>query len=279
MPEQDADNHKLAVTARWTAAVRALESRRPDRLFNDPWAEQLAGPEGMAWVELRSQDKVLPIMLRTRFYDDFLLKTAHQEQIQQVVLLAAGLDTRAFRLQWPVHTRLYELDQPAILDHKEQVLAAAGAHPTCACQSIRIDLTAPWEGALLNAGYDSAQPSLWLLEGFLFYLPNQVYTQLLNQVTGLAAPNSWLGFDICNSLVLTFPFTKPWVDMQTAIGAPWLGTMEDPPAFLAERGWKATLTQAGAENANHNRWHLPVYPSDMPNMPHHWLVTAQRVFP
>jgi methyltransferase (TIGR00027 family) len=266
---------KLGQTSHWTAAVRALESKRQDRLFNDPWADQLAGPEGTGWVEQRSEDKVLPIVLRTRFYDDFLLKITRQEQIQQVVLLAAGLDTRAFRLRWPVRTRLFELDQPAVLNHKEGVLAAAGAVPTCARQIICIDLTAPWEGALLAAGYETTKPSLWLLEGFLFYLPNHVHIELLERVTNLTSRNSWMGFAICNSLVLTFPFTKPRVDMQAALGAPWLGTMEDPQTLLAERGWKATLTQAGAENANHGRWHLPVYPSNMPNMPHHWLVTAQ----
>jgi methyltransferase (TIGR00027 family) len=275
MPDTIPSQDNLASTARWTAGVRALESLRQDRLFIDPWAEQLAGPEGMGWVEQRGEDKIIPIVLRTRFFDDFLLHTSRQKRIQQVVLLAAGLDTRAFRLKWPEHTSLYELDQPAVLSHKEKILA--GVSPTCNRRSIRIDLTVPWEEALLASGFDPAQPSLWLLEGFLFYLPNPTIAQLLDQVTGMAAPESWMGFDICNNLVLTFPFTKPWVEMQAALGAPWLGTMEDPQAFLAKLGWKASLTQAGAEDANHGRWHLPVYPPQMPNMPHHWLVTAQRV--
>lgn len=128
----------------------------------------------------------------------------------------------------------------------------------------------------MSSGFDSAQPSLWLLDGFLFYLPGAAVTRILDTVTGLASSGSWCGFDIVNSLVLTSPWTKPWVDMQAASGAPWLGTMDDPQAFMGQRGWQATLTQAGAADANHGRWHLPVLPVDMPDMPHNWFVTAYK---
>jgi hypothetical protein len=76
--------------------------------------------------------------------------------------------------------------------------------------------------------------------------------------------------------VLTFPYTKAWVEMQAQAGAPWCGMMEDPEAFLAERGWTASLTQAGQPDANYGRWKLPVIPTRMPDMPHSWLVTARR---
>ena len=72
-------------------------------------------------------------------------------------------------------------------------------------------------------------------------------------------------------------FTKAWVEMQTASGAPWIGTLDDPAAFLAARGWEAALTQAGAPDANHGRWTLPVVPPTLPNFPHNWYVTARRV--
>ena len=266
----------LGNTARWSAAVRALESQHENPLFIDPWAADLAGPQGMHWVQQRSPDKVIAMVLRTRFYDDFLHKITRQEQIKQVVLLAAGLDTRAFRLNWPENTRFYELDQATVLDHKEQVLSAAAVTPACHRSVIRVDLTTDWEKPLCATGYDTSLPSLWLLEGFLFYLPYPVIVQLLDQVTALATSGSCLGFDIVNSLVLTSPWTKPWVDMQAEAGAPWLGTMDDPLSFLEARGWVATLTQPGAGDANYARWDLPVYPPDMPNMPHHWLVTARR---
>ena len=153
---------------------------------------------------------------------------------------------------------------------------AAGAQPACARQVIEADLTSPWKEALLKAGFDPQKPSGWLLEGFLFYLTNEHITRLLDEITILAAPGSWLGFDIVNSTMLTSPLTQKWVEMQAQSGAPWTGTMDDPVGFLAERGWQATLTQAGAPDANHGRWTLPVIPTTMPNIPHNWFVTAEK---
>ena len=269
-------DHLLASTARWTAAVRAQESAREDRLFNDPWAAALAGPEGAAWIEHRPPGSTVPIALRTRFFDDFVQRIAAQDGIRQIVLMAAGLDTRAFRLPWPERTRLFELDQFTVLKYKDQVLAAAGAQPACTRQVIEADLTSPWKEALLKVGFDPQKPSGWLLEGFLFYLTNEHITRLLDEITILAAPGSWLGFDIVNSTMLTSPLTQKWVEMQAQSGAPWTGTMDDPVGFLAERGWQATLTQAAAPDANHGRWTLPVIPTTMPNIPHNWFVTAEK---
>lgn len=276
MVEKVSPDHLLGSTAHWTAAVRAKESMREDRLFNDPWAAALAGQEGQAWVEQRSADSVVPIVLRTRFFDDFLQRITFQNGTRQVVLLAAGLDTRAFRLNWPEQTRLFELDQPAVLQDKEQVLRSAGAQPTCIRQTIGVDLTAPWQEPLIQAGFEPHYPSGWLLEGFLFYLTNESLTYLFDEVTSLAAPGSWLGFDIINSAVLTSPWTRPWVEMQASSGAPWIGTMDDPEKFLGTRSWKATLSQAGADEANHGRWPYPVIPTTMPDMPHNWFVIAAK---
>ncbi len=266
----------LGATARWTASVRALESTRDDRLFDDPWAATLAGVEGAAWIAGRTADSVLPIVLRTRFFDDFLQRVATEHGIRQIVLLAAGLDTRAFRLAWPAQTRFFELDQPAVIARKERLLQDADAAPTCNLQCLPVNLSDPWQEALLQAGFDPEQPAAWLLEGFLFYLPNDRITAILDAVSNLAAPGSWLGFDIINPAVLTSPWTRAWVEMQAAAGAPWIGTLDDPVAFLAARGWNATLSQAGAPDANHGRWHLPVIPTLMPDMPHNWYVCAEK---
>jgi methyltransferase (TIGR00027 family) len=192
------------------------------------------------------------------------------------VLLAAGLDTRAFRLNWPEQTQLFELDQPPVLKYKEQVLRSSGAQPTCGRQTIEVDLMASWKETLIQAGFDPYYPSGWLLEGFLFYLSNDSLTHLLDEVTSLAAPGSWLGFDIINSPVLTSPWTRQWVEMQAKAGAPWIGTLDDPEGFLALRGWKATLSQAGADEAHHGRWPYPVIPPTMSDMPHNWFVIAQK---
>lgn len=266
----------LASTARWTASVRAMEHARRDRLFEDPWAHLLAGEEGAAWIAQRTPEAVAPIVLRTRFFDDFLQRVTTQEGIRQVVLMAAGLDTRAFRLPWPEGARIYELDRAAVLDHKEAILRAAGAQPGCWRAVAEADLTGPWKEALEAAGIDLQAPAAWLLEGLLFYLPDVVVTRLLDEVASLAAPGSWLGFDIINSTTLTSPLTRGWIEMQARSGAPWIGTLDDPEGFLAARGWQATLSQAGAADANHGRWPFPVIPVGMAGIPHNWFVVAKK---
>jgi methyltransferase (TIGR00027 family) len=267
----------LGRTALWTAAVRAYEYTRPDRLFEDPWAEALAGQIGQEWMADRTPESAAPITLRTRYFDDFLLRIAREQPGRQVVLMAAGLDTRAFRLAWPEETQIFELDQASVLAHKESILAQAGAQPACRRRTIGIDLTEDWADALLSAGYDPQQPSCWLLEGFLFYIPDEAVVTILDQTCRMAVPGSWMGFDIVNAITLTHPLTRTWLDMQAAAGAPWLGSLDDPVGFLAERGWKAALTQAGQPDVNYGRWPFPVIPTLMPDMPHNWFVTAEKV--
>jgi methyltransferase (TIGR00027 family) len=216
------------------------------------------------------------MLLRIRFFDDFLQRVTQEDAIHQVVLMAAGLDTRAYRLAWPAGTKIFELDQPPVLQEKERALQSAGAHAFCERHIIEADLTDPWKEALIQAGFEPSQPSAWLLEGFLFYIHTESISHLLDDVTSLAISGSWLGFDIINSTTLTSTYTRQWIEMQATSGAPWIGTMDDPTGFLAERGWKAALTQAGAPDANHGRWRLPVIPVTMPDMPHNWFVTAQK---
>ncbi len=277
MSAMTSSNDLLALTARWTASVRAMESKRPDGLLKDPWAASLAGPEGEAWIEQRSAESVLPIVIRTRYFDDFLQRISGQEGIRQIVLLGAGLDTRAFRLGWPDRTWLFELDQPSVLAYKENSLRAAGAQPRCERKAIEGDLSFSWKEALLKNGYDPNERSSWLLEGLLFYLPAEVIVQILDDVTSLAAPESWLGFDIINGVMLTSPITRKWIEMQATAGAPWIGTMDDPVGFLAGRGWQAKLTQAGAEDAHYGRWAFPIIPTTITDMPHNWYVTAEKI--
>jgi methyltransferase (TIGR00027 family) len=276
MSKKPAPDDTLSATARWIAAVRARESTREDRLFNDPWAAALAGKEGLQWLEQRTPDSLSSILLRTRFFDDFLRRITEEHGIRQVVLLAAGLDTRAFRLSWPEGTRVFELDRPSVLREKERILRSAGAQPACMRQAIGADLTKAWKAGLIRAGFDLRSPSCWLMEGFLFYLTGEELRKLLDEVARLAVPGSWMGFDIINQNMLTSALTRQWVQMQADSGAPWIGTLDDPAGFLAERGWQATLTQAGQEDANHGRWPYPVIPTMMPDMPHNWFVVARK---
>jgi Leucine carboxyl methyltransferase len=100
----------VAATSRWMAAARARESERTDRLFCDPLAAVLAGPEGFEWLQDMEAAAGSDVpgrypVIRTRFFDDFVLDACQRLGVRQVVLAAAGLDTRAFRLQWPARTR------------------------------------------------------------------------------------------------------------------------------------------------------------------------------
>jgi len=271
-----AQGSDVGVTARWAAAVRAVETEREDRLYADPWAAALAGEAGMAWVRERPAATLTTMVLRTRFFDDEL-RRAVDGGLGQVVLLAAGLDTRAFRLAWPVGTTVFELDRADVLEHKASVLAAAGATPTAERRVVATDLAgSAWVTALARAGFDAGAPAAFLAEGFVFYLPGPAVDALLGTLTSVAAPGSRLGFDIVNALVLTHPLTRGWVEMQAELGAPWLGTLEDPVSTLGGLGWDATLHQAGDPEADHGRWTLPHLPVDRPDLPHHWLVTATR---
>lgn len=276
MSDQITPGFLIGETARWTAGVRAKESLRADRLFNDPWAAALAGMKGTEWAAKQTQDDGVSIVVRTRFFDDFLQRVTGEHAVRQVVLMAAGLDTRAFRLSWPGSTQLFELDQPQVLQAKEQILCSAGAHSSCERHIIEVDLTSTWADPLVKAGFDPQKPSAWLLEGFLFYVSGESITRILDEVTRLAASRSWLGFDVINKTMLTSPWTKHIVDELAEAGTPWIGTMDNPKGFLAKRGWRAILTQAGEKNAHYGRWPYPVIPRVVPGMPRDWFVTARK---
>jgi methyltransferase (TIGR00027 family) len=157
------------------------------------------------------------------------------------------------------------------------VLADAGARARCRVTRVDADLRTSWPAALRDAGHDAGRPTAWLVEGCLFYLPSAVAEGILDGVTALSPESSVVGFDIVNAAVLASPWTKAWIDMQAAAGAPWIGTMEDPVGFMGARGWDATMTQPGQPDADHGRWGLPVIPPTMPDVPHNWYVTAERV--
>jgi methyltransferase (TIGR00027 family) len=218
------------------------------------------------------------MIVRHRFFDDFLQRVTLVEGATQVVLLGAGLDTRALRLSWPPDTTVFEVDQPDVLLYKHEVLRRAGASAGCARRvEMPADLTgADWPAQLIDAGLDPSAPSVWLAEGFLFYLTTDSIGTLLAAVSGLASAGSWLGFDIPNGATLTHPLTRAWVEMQANAGAPWIGTLDDPVAYLAQLGWEATVTQGGASDADYGRWPYPVIPLTAPELPHLWLVTARK---
>jgi methyltransferase (TIGR00027 family) len=166
----------LGQTSQWMAAVRACESERSDCLFYDPLAVAFAGSKGFAWMNRMEFTQLwggigLYVVIRTRFFDDFLLASSWNGEIRQIVVLACGMDARAFRLIWPPHTHLYELDREEVIAAKEAVVARLEAQPTCERHMIGADLEkSSWPQALQDAGFEPQKPTAWLVEGLLFYM-------------------------------------------------------------------------------------------------------------
>src|SRR5262249_53267282 len=183
-------------TAIGVARARALESQRPDRLFDDPLAAafvQAAGPDFDSPASISSFD-VRPmrdayVAIRTRFFDDALLSAA-DDSIRQVVIAGAGLDARAFRLPWHEGTRVFELDVPDVFAFKERVLADRGAKPRCERVVVPADLREDWQTALVTSGFRADEPSIWLLEGVLMYLTQAERDRLMEQISRLADSTS-----------------------------------------------------------------------------------------
>jgi methyltransferase (TIGR00027 family) len=193
----------VGATATAVAASRAMASQDPDPLLDDPWAEPLVRAVGIEVFiklidgELRGTDgRPLhrrrmdeQITVRTRFFDDFFMG-ATGAGIRQAVILASGLDTRAYRLPWPAGTVVYEIDQPKVIEFKTQTLAGLGAQPTAQRRTVAIDLREDWPAALRAAGFDTAQPTAWSAEGLLVYLPPDAQDRLFDNIFALSAPGS-----------------------------------------------------------------------------------------
>ena len=249
-----------------TAAARARESTRPDRLLNDPWAELLAGDEGRAFLE--RQDQVLPsnpvFAVRHRFFDDFLMD-ATTRGLRQVVLVAAGLDTRAYRLSWPAEVVIYELDQPQVLAYKQSVLDQAGASPLCERTSVAADLREHWPNELLAAGFRPAERTVWLAEGLLFYLPEAAVISLLRAMASLSASGSVLGTDTMSATMLASDERRAWVQLYAHSGAAFVFGTDEPGELVAGCGWNPTVHAAREIGERLGRqWPTPAQPGPPP---------------
>jgi methyltransferase (TIGR00027 family) len=207
MARTDNDTWDLAssvgATATAVAASRAMASRNPDALLNDPWADPLVRAVGIdTFVKLidgeigHTDDPLLnrramseQIAVRTRFFDDFFVHAA-EAGIRQAVILASGLDTRAYRLPWPADTTVFEIDQPQVIAFKTRTLADLGAEPTAERTTVAIDLRENWPAALVEAGFDPKLPTAWSAEGLLVYLPPDAQDRLFDNIAALSAPGS-----------------------------------------------------------------------------------------
>lgn len=208
MARTDNDTWDLAssvgATATMVATQRALATR--EGLIDDPFAEPLVRAVGVDFftrfldgeIEFEDLDPAFNLRLaaegmavRTRFFDK-LFTDAAAVGARQAVILAAGLDSRAYRLPWPDGTVVFEVDQPDVIEFKTRTLAELGAEPTADRRPVGIDLREDWPKTLLDNGFDRTQPTAWIAEGLLIYLPPQAQDRLFDNITGLSAPGSRL---------------------------------------------------------------------------------------
>ncbi|MBJ7341119.1 class I SAM-dependent methyltransferase [Mycolicibacterium sp.] len=198
----------VGATATMVAAARAMAGRAEHPLIDDPFAEPLVRAVGvdvmtrLATGELAAErlggdaavgmERMADNMaVRTVFFDEFFLDAANAG-VTQAVILAAGLDSRAYRLAWPAGTTVYEIDQPDVIEFKSRTLAELGAIPTAYRRTVAIDLRDDWPTALVQAGFDPGAKTAWSAEGLLGYLPPEAQDRLLDTITELSAPGSRL---------------------------------------------------------------------------------------
>lgn len=198
----------VGATALGVASARAAETESDDPLIQDPFARVFLDAVGDGvwnWhstsllpPELIEAEPELPLQRqamvgymasRTKFFDTFFLD-ATQSGIRQAVILAAGLDSRSWRLPWPDGVTVYELDQPRVLDFKISTLTEYGAQAACNRVAVAVDLRQDWPKALLEAGFDASAPSVWSAEGLMPYLPAAAQDLLFDRIQELTAPGS-----------------------------------------------------------------------------------------
>jgi methyltransferase (TIGR00027 family) len=249
------------------AAARAMATTADNALINDPFAEPLVRAVGVDFFtrlvtgELRPEDldsdnetvgmqrMTENMAVRTKFFDEFFL-TATQAGIRQAVILASGLDSRAYRLAWPSGTTVYEIDQPDVIEFKTKTLAELGAEPTAKRRTVAMDLRYDWPSALIEEGFDPHQPTAWSAEGLLGYLPPDSQDRLLDTITELSAPSSRVAVE-------SVPNIDPAdhekaIERMQAASARWrdhgfdldfaelvyLGDRNEAASYLGDHGWQ-----------------------------------------
>lgn len=181
--------------------------------------------------------------VQTRFFDDFFA-AAGAAGIRQAVIVAAGLDSRAYRLEWPQDTTVFEIDLPKVLEFKASVLNERGATPKARRKGVAADLRADWPAPLQTAGFDAQQPSAWSVEGILPYLTDDAQTALFTRIGALCAPGSRialgaLGSRLDREKLAALETDHPGVNMSGDVDFSAL-TYEpktDPAEWLAAHGW------------------------------------------
>lgn len=282
LPHTTAPPAGIGATALGVALLRARESRRNDRLFHDPWAQAFVdrGDPGFSlWKRQDSGPDLLELMagqvaVRTRFLDQALLDAARQGAVQ-VVLLGCGMDSRAFRLEWPAGTTVYEADQPDVLAFKSTVLHQRQARPRCHRVEIPVDLRTDWPTTLINSGFQAEKPTAWLAEGILYALPPDGADVFLDRITTCSYPGSTLALDHNEDSAL---LRSVLAAISPDLAAFWQGgPSSDLHTWLAQHGWHADVVHDIADIAA--AYHRPTPPAFDPNnnqAGRGWLATARH---
>jgi methyltransferase (TIGR00027 family) len=265
MPRAHDDDWDLAssvgATATFVATGRAMATKDPRGLINDPFAEPLVRAVGIDFFTkmmdgeldldaienasaVRVQAMIDGMAVRTKYFDDYFIDSTGTG-VRQVVILASGLDSRAYRLPWPDGTVVYEIDQPQVIEFKTTTLAGIGAQPTATRRTIAIDLRQGWPEALKAAGLDTAAPTAWLAEGLLIYLPPEAQDGLFDNITALSAPGSTiatefvpgiLDFDAERVREMSSAFREHGVDVDMA-SLVYAGERNHVIDYLRTKGW------------------------------------------
>lgn len=287
MPRTDGDTWDLAssvgATATMVAAARAMASSGPAPVIDDPYAAPLVRAVGVDFFTKLVDGEITESELgddpqmniarfangmaaRTRFFDDFYAD-AVGAGVRQAVILAAGLDARAYRLDWPAGTVVFEVDQPEVIEFKTRTLADLGATPTADRRTVAVDLRDDWVAALQSAGFDSSAPTAWIAEGLFGYLPPEAQDRLLEVITEHSAPGSRLAAEAVPGI--SEEQQEQARERMQAVRDQWsdhgfdldfselvyLGDRTDADTHLVELGWQ---TSALTTNALLERYGLPV---------------------
>jgi methyltransferase (TIGR00027 family) len=262
-------SNSVGATATGVAVGRALASRGPNPLITDPFAEPLVRAVGVNFFTRIASGELDPahvddngdfgmqrmgamMGVRTRFFDEFFLAAAN-DGIRQAVILASGLDARAYRLPWPAGTTVFEIDQAQVIEFKTETLAELGATPTADRRAVPVDLRHDWPAALRAAGYDPSKPTAWSAEGLLPFLPPDAQDRLLDNITALSPAGSQLATENsrgADDAVQTMAdrmreVTDQWRDHGFDIEMTELwytGDRNDVIDYLDTHGWATTAT-------------------------------------
>ncbi|OBJ67465.1 class I SAM-dependent methyltransferase [Mycobacterium sp. 1274756.6] len=274
----------VGTTAVMVAAARAVETESPEALIADPYAKLLVASAGTGVWEMmldESMEQKLESVdpetaaifhrmrgyqaVRTRFFDAYFADAA-AAGIRQVVILASGLDSRAYRLDWPAGTTVFEIDQPKVLEYKAATLEQHGVQPSARREAVACDLRQDWPAALRAAGFDPEQPTAWLAEGLLMYLPADAQDRLFEQITALSAPGSHLAAETAahqpeerrEQMRLRFRSAAEKMGIPQPVDFADL-TYNDPDRaeladWLDAHGWSATARSSKEEMQAVGRW-------------------------